>query len=777
MGCAPSRNIVRPQAFDVVTVPSPAPTGFGMSKKKSNALHPEPFSAVPASTPGADAGSVQAPSTISAPSSASTGSMGPSMELLPTVNHRLDRLSYEELGVQFLKAVKAGDVAGMECVEAHVTRTKHPSLIDIRGMWESTPLIYACQYAHPATAKWLLERNADINLQNEKGVTPLLLASLEGMTEAVVCILRIMNGASSRPTTTLSPSQSETFLVVEEPGTVVTPSMSVDKQIGVVYNSQTDLNVRVNPLLAASMNGHAEIVERLITEGQASVDVGVGLSATISSPKQFALLLAAKYGYGDVVRQLMVHGADPTNCDGNENHALLLCCEANKQECALQLLRIIQENEVGQADTVSIWKAPNCHGFTALHFAALHGLVTVCEVMLRDLHWQSDKAFVNHVTSTRSECAVLMACRKKNWEVVELLIACGADVQLADRGGTRALQVLQRESKENLLRLCVDQNVVSRPKPTGGEAPVPAAEPINEPREEKLKKTDAEATMVLEPPVDNLEATETVETDVRPVPTLFEPPVLPLVSVQIPEVPTLMFVPDSSSQRAPDTILREHSSFDERNDSVVVPVVLAPVVELAPMLDIQAPMSDTFTTMRPTGIEKGMKATDRLISFAPNARMVDSQEEIVTPLVPSLSLELELEPMIVPHRTLVPALELKASAPDSNSSAPSLATDSANGSNSRFSSRRMGPTLTALPVRPEEHKLPVLPLPEESVALATEEQPSSSSKKTHHSRRNTSDPDPLPSGSPTRRSKKKHHKKKAKAGDSPVKDSSVETLT
>ncbi|KAF1318392.1 hypothetical protein FI667_g14031, partial [Globisporangium splendens] len=47
-----------------------------------------------------------------------------------------------------------------------------------------------------------------------------------------------------------------------------------------------------------------------------------------------------------------------------------------------------------------------------------------------------------------------MACRKRQSEVVQLLINVGADFELADRGGTTALQVLKRDKKDDLVKLC-----------------------------------------------------------------------------------------------------------------------------------------------------------------------------------------------------------------------------------------------------------------------------------------------------------------------------------
>lgn len=503
MGCAESRNTVQPQgvgggsasgAFSVVALGGGASvSGASASassrlfrrdnnksgepkkppapkKHKPNALLPEP----PAST-----GSTLSPDSSSSPSAAaiadakvppSTGST-PAATLLPTDKpQHLQRLTREELSIEFLKAVKNGDLASMERV---AQRAAQPPLVNIRGMWESTPLIYACQYGHAKAALWLLERGANVHLQNEKGVTPLLLASLEGMTDVVDWILA--QYASS-------PASEG--------------AVHVDKQVGVVYNAAADVNARVNPLLAASMNGHVEIVSKLLAQG-ASVNLAVGVSTAVGSAKQFALLLAAKHGHASVVRILIKHGADFATSDANGNHALLLACEASKEECAMELLRLLPSTRLKaqatseRADSVgggvpaaevvqpnayvACWKQSNCHGLTALHFAAANGLLSVVQSMLVHLQWGCDREFLNATSVNRRECALLMACRKRQSEVVQLLVSCGADFELADRGGTTAFQVLRREKKDELIKLCESRRAQQAAGVAEGSPPPPSA--------------------------------------------------------------------------------------------------------------------------------------------------------------------------------------------------------------------------------------------------------------------------------------------------------------
>ncbi|TMW58016.1 hypothetical protein Poli38472_013490 [Pythium oligandrum] len=432
---------------------SAASSAFCCTKKNRTA----PAEAVPTTAASAPSAVQRSPTiddlslakgTKTQPTPTAKTATGPPTVLLPPVNKAvtLENVSYDELCTHLLKSVKNGDLKAVVRI-VEVARAKHanatPSIVDVRGMWESTPLIYACQYVHEPIALWLLDANANANahLVNERGVTALLLASLEGMTAVVERILAQHKLKASEDI------------------------IPLDQQIGVVYNAVADLNVRVNPLLAASMNGHHEIARLLLKHG-AAVNLCVSSStgpnnasgSTISSggtasARQYPLLLAAKYGHSSVTQLLIKRGADFATRDANESHALLLACESNQEDCALGLLNLLPKTH--SAPYVAAWKRANCHGFTALHYAAVHGLVAVASLMLQDdgLQWGQDKAFLNATSATRRESALLMACRKRQLEVARVLLQCGADAHVADRGGTSALDVLKREKRDELLQL------------------------------------------------------------------------------------------------------------------------------------------------------------------------------------------------------------------------------------------------------------------------------------------------------------------------------------
>ncbi|CEG50154.1 Ankyrin [Plasmopara halstedii] len=364
--------------------------------------------------------------------------------------------SHADLGVQFLKAVKRGDVAIMETLllqyqvqepssteffENKIEGKGIETLVNIRGMWESTPLISAAQYAHCEAALWLLNHGANPHSSNEKNVTALLLASLEGLTPLVVKLVENIDSKSS--------------------------TQSIDQQIGAVYNAVFDVNLRLSPLLAASMNGHEDIV-RLLLDNGADVNQQVVTTATPSncSPDgSTALLLASQYGHTNVVNLLLQRNADYTLLDSaTGSSAFSLACEYGQEECAMLLLQIMTGKSKSPKTSdmgMESWQAGNHQGFTPLHFAAANGLVGVCTAILSALKAQQSLedevlalSFVNARAGPRQESALLLAARKRQNETSRLLLEAGADAELVDRDGNTAMQVFLRNKQDALLQLC-----------------------------------------------------------------------------------------------------------------------------------------------------------------------------------------------------------------------------------------------------------------------------------------------------------------------------------
>ncbi len=69
----------------------------------------------------------------------------------------------------------------------------NPSLINIQGVEDNTPLIYASFSGHKSIVKYLLSKGAKVNVFNKKGRTPLHNASMSGHRD--IAELLIINGA------------------------------------------------------------------------------------------------------------------------------------------------------------------------------------------------------------------------------------------------------------------------------------------------------------------------------------------------------------------------------------------------------------------------------------------------------------------------------------------------------------------------------------------------------------------------------------------------------
>lgn len=158
--------------------------------------------------------------------------------------------------------------------------------VNMRGMWNNTPLICACQYRHADIAITLCDAGADVNAVNEKGNTALLHAAVEGLTDVVVALLA--KGASPAP------------------------------PASIIYNGEADANQVLTPFIAACMNNRVDVASVLLRAGadaHAPVTGGrchmAALSAIFSPSQPHARLtplqLVTAAGHDQLVQILTMH--------------------------------------------------------------------------------------------------------------------------------------------------------------------------------------------------------------------------------------------------------------------------------------------------------------------------------------------------------------------------------------------------------------------------------------------------------------------------------------
>ncbi|KAG9402697.1 Ankyrin repeat domain-containing protein 55 [Aphanomyces cochlioides] len=313
---------------------------------------------------------------------------------LPNALSPSEEVPPDDAAIRLLRNVKQGNL-----LQVLATIPASPELINVRGMWESTPLLYACQYGHGSIALFLLEQGADVSLVNEKNVSCLLLASLEGLTAVVAVVL------------------------------TKCPTEHLDLQ-GTVYNSFTDTNQTLSPLMAACTNGHLECAG-LLLEHEASL-----------GSKEPVLVAAATHGHTAIATMLLTqYDVSPVTCDAKGRSALFRALSGGFDACALAILSAMS-SEIAHTAVADL----DGNNTTALHLAAQHNCVEVCRWLLAK---QKLGILVDAVNS-KGETSLLLAARKSHAAIVKELIVAGADVDKCEKSGRSIREVLRKNKLEHL---------------------------------------------------------------------------------------------------------------------------------------------------------------------------------------------------------------------------------------------------------------------------------------------------------------------------------------
>lgn len=186
------------------------------------------------------------------------------------------------------------------------------------------------------------------------------------------------------------------------------------------------------PLIAAAERGDIVAVQKLL-DGGTPVDARDTRGRTA--------LLAATYADKPAVARLLIErGANVNAKDDLQNSAFLLA----GAEGRLEILRLTL---AAGADLKSV----NRYGGTALIPAAHHGHVDTVRELLRT------RIDVNHVNrlgwTALLEAVILGDGGARHTEIVRLLVAGGADVNIPDSHGVTALQHARQRGQRQIVRI------------------------------------------------------------------------------------------------------------------------------------------------------------------------------------------------------------------------------------------------------------------------------------------------------------------------------------
>ena len=154
-----------------------------------------------------------------------------------------------------------------------IASEKQAAGINDRDEYGHTALHYAARLGHPDIIKYLIQLGAEPVAVNKDKETPLMLAVKAGQTQAVQILYAY-------------------------------------------YDQKLDRDIEGNSLLiSAAMNGRKEALTYLLKESKAEINAQNLVGKT-------ALIIAAEYGYKEIVAVLLQNGADPLIKSKEEKMAL-----------------------------------------------------------------------------------------------------------------------------------------------------------------------------------------------------------------------------------------------------------------------------------------------------------------------------------------------------------------------------------------------------------------------------------------------------------------------
>jgi ankyrin repeat protein len=304
----------------------------------------------------------------------------------------------------------------------------------------------------------LLERGIDVNVQNRKGVSALMIAAEKGKLDVVESL--IVAGAN------LNLKDSENFTALDHAvneGQADVARLLLERGGQSRANFKTEAELRVATrnfalLRAAITNNLAEVKKQL----EAGADIN-----TRSRRGDTALILAIEFGYSnDNVAQLLIEkGADPNLANANGETALMWAAERNSGDAAKMLL----------AHKAAV-NLRNKNQQTALHIAAAGLSVRIVEALLTSAPSLNAESAVSNASGIEVDARdavgrtpLMLAANNEKAvpdEVMQLLLIAGAKVNVQDNEGNTALILATKAGSfsgvEFLLTKHADANLKNR---------------------------------------------------------------------------------------------------------------------------------------------------------------------------------------------------------------------------------------------------------------------------------------------------------------------------
>uniref|UniRef100_A0A1X7UGM1 Uncharacterized protein n=1 Tax=Amphimedon queenslandica TaxID=400682 RepID=A0A1X7UGM1_AMPQE len=366
-------------------------------------------------------------------------------------------LPLENDNTALLIASKKEDSSALDAIKALVDLFSEVLNINIQNDEGLTLLMIFSRNGYHQVVELLLNKNPDINIQDKDGWTALMYASTNGHHQVVELLL------SKNPDINIQNNNGGTALMFASANRhhqVVELLLSKDPDINIQDNNRT------TALMLASLVGHHQVVQLLLSK-----DPDINIQ---NKDGWTALMYASTNGHHQVVELLLSKNPD-INIQNNNGGTALMFASANRHHQVVELLLSkdpdinIQDNDgwtalmlaslVGHHQVVQLLlsKDPdinfqNNDGGTALMAASEAGHHQVVELLL------SKDPDINIQDIIYGRTALILASNKGHHQVVELLLSKNPDINIRNNDGWTALIYACRNGHHQVVELLLHKN-------------------------------------------------------------------------------------------------------------------------------------------------------------------------------------------------------------------------------------------------------------------------------------------------------------------------------
>ncbi|MCP4132468.1 MAG: hypothetical protein GY754_15960 [bacterium] len=264
----------------------------------------------------------------------------------------------------FILLARSGQQFKLNTVKSYFSKSKHDIKLDIKDAKGNTALMHAVQHVFHSTTgsliKMLVDKGANLNLKNNKGLTPLAVA-MDGSSFESALYIHKKGGKINQGT---KRGRELQFLLATALGDIPEMKRLIGKRVSVRRAKTGEL--RQPAIFVAAQRGQLQAVKFLVSKGAKVRDV--------ARYRHTPLIIASEKGHLDVVKYLVQKRARINYVGGylSSMSPLIESCVKGHKDVVTYLLKKRANPNL-----------PNRDGTTPLHYAIVGNSPDIVRLLLQ----------------------------------------------------------------------------------------------------------------------------------------------------------------------------------------------------------------------------------------------------------------------------------------------------------------------------------------------------------------------------------------------------------